>query len=70
MNPRKMDFQKGKINLESSTKTVGISVTFLCEVNEGLWRVAWMLCHTGHKLYIHSDQPRQIKFREATMTRK
>lgn len=51
MNPRKVDFQKGKINLESSTKTVGISVTFLCGVSEGLWRVAWMLCHTGHKLY-------------------
>lgn len=28
-----------------------------------------MLCHTGHKLYAQSGQPRQMKFREATMTR-
>lgn len=46
-----MDFQKGKINLESSTKTERIPVTFLWEVSEGLWGVAYILCHTGHKLY-------------------
>lgn len=46
-----MNFQKGKINLESSTKTEGIRVTFLWEVSEGLWGVAYILCHTGHKLY-------------------